>query len=70
MKEGLTTRRAHAGEPHDPHGSPHSSLCTTTHPDMTPDERARRGISVAMLRLSVGLEDADDPITDLEQALA
>ena len=37
---------------------------------MTPDERARRGISVAMLRLSVGLEDADAPITDLEQALA
>ena len=67
MKEGLTTRRAHAG---DPHGSPHAPLYTATHPDMTPDERARRGISVAMLRLSVGLEDADDPITDLEQALA
>ena len=32
-------------------------------------ERARRGISDAMLRLSVGLEDTEDLIADLEQAL-
>ena len=44
--------------------------CTTTHHGLTPEERARRGISDAMLRLSVGLEDANDLITDLEQALA
>jgi cystathionine gamma-synthase len=44
--------------------------CTTTHHGLTPEERARRGISDAMLRLSVGLEDADDLIADLEQALA
>jgi cystathionine gamma-lyase len=31
--------------------------------------RARRGISDAMPRLSAGLEDADDLIADLEQAL-
>lgn len=37
---------------------------------LTPEERARRGISDAMLRLSVGLEDADDLIADLTQALA
>jgi cystathionine gamma-synthase len=43
--------------------------CTTTHHGLTPEERARRGISDAMLRLSVGLEDADDLIADLEQAL-
>jgi cystathionine beta-lyase/cystathionine gamma-synthase len=44
--------------------------CTTTHHGLTPEERARRGISDAMLRFSVGLEDADDLIADLEQALA
>jgi cystathionine gamma-synthase len=44
--------------------------CTTTHHGLTPEERARRGISDAMLRLSVGLEDVDDLIADLSQALA
>ena len=44
--------------------------CTTTHHGLTPEERTRRGISGAMLRLSVGLEDSDDLIADLEQALA
>jgi len=43
--------------------------CTTTHHGLAPEERTRRGISDAMLRLSVGLEDADDLIADLEQAL-
>lgn len=42
---------------------------TTTHHGLTPEERARRGISDAMLRLSVGLEDVQDLIADLEQAL-
>ena len=44
--------------------------CTTTHHGLTPAERARRGISDAMLRLSIGLEDPADLIADLEQALA
>lgn len=43
--------------------------CTTTHHGLTTEERARRGITDAMLRLSVGLEDAEDLIADLEQAL-
>lgn len=43
--------------------------CTTTHHGLTAEERARRGISDAMLRLSVGLEDSEDLIADLEQAL-
>ncbi len=43
--------------------------CTTTHHGLTPEERARRGISDSMLRLSVGLEDAEDLIADLNQAL-
>lgn len=43
--------------------------CTTTHHGLSPEERARRGISDALLRLSIGLEDADDLIADLAQAL-
>jgi len=43
--------------------------CTTTHHGLTPEERSRRGISDAMLRLSIGLEDAEDLIADLRQAL-
>lgn len=42
---------------------------TTTHHGLTEAERARRGISGAMLRLSVGLEDVDDLLVDLHQAL-
>lgn len=43
--------------------------CTTPHHGLNPDERARRGISDAMLHLSVGLEEGDDLIADLNQAL-
>ena len=43
--------------------------CTTTHHEIGAAERARRGISDAMLRLSVGLEDTEDLIADLDQAL-
>jgi cystathionine gamma-synthase len=42
---------------------------TTTHHGLPPEERARRGISDSLLRLSVGLEDPDDLIADLIQAL-
>jgi len=44
--------------------------CTTTHHGQTEEERSRRGISDAMLRLSIGLEDSADLIADLQQALA
>lgn len=44
--------------------------CTTSHHDLTPEERDRRGISDGMLRLSVGLEECSDLIADLEQALS
>lgn len=40
-----------------------------SHAAMPPDERHRRGISDGLLRLSVGLESADDLIADFEQAL-
>ena len=42
---------------------------TTTHHGLTPEERSRRGISDGMIRLSVGLEDPEDLIADLQQAL-
>lgn len=41
-----------------------------THSDMAPHEKAHAGITDNMIRISVGLEDADDLIADLEQALA
>lgn len=42
---------------------------TTSHHDLSAEERQRRGIGDAMIRLSIGLEDAGDLIADLEQAL-
>ncbi|WP_324827984.1 methionine gamma-lyase [Qipengyuania zhejiangensis] len=41
-----------------------------THSTYTPDERAAHGIGEGLLRLSIGLEDAEDILADLEQALA
>ena len=40
-----------------------------THSPYTPEERARAGISDGLIRISVGLEDADDLIADLKQGL-
>lgn len=42
---------------------------TTTHHGLDPAERTRRGIADSMIRLSVGLEDAEDLIADLAHAL-
>lgn len=42
---------------------------TMTHADVDEAERRRVGITDGMIRLSVGLEDADDLIDDLSQAL-
>jgi len=39
-----------------------------THADIQPEIRARLGINKRLLRLSVGIEDADDLIADLAQA--
>lgn len=40
-----------------------------THSDMTEEEKAAAGISPNMVRVSVGLEDADDLVADLDAAL-
>ncbi|QYZ68397.1 O-succinylhomoserine sulfhydrylase [Neotabrizicola shimadae] len=42
---------------------------TTTHQRLSPEQKARLGISPGLIRFSVGLEDADDLIADLTQAL-
>jgi methionine-gamma-lyase len=42
---------------------------TMTHSDMTPVEKDHAGITENMIRVSVGLEDPDDLIADLAQAL-
>jgi O-succinylhomoserine sulfhydrylase len=43
---------------------------TTTHQRLPDEMKAKLGISPGLVRLSVGLEDADDLVADLEAALA
>ncbi len=43
---------------------------TMTHSDIPPDQQRVMGITPSMIRLSVGVEDKDDLIADLEQALS
>ena len=43
---------------------------TMTHVDVPVEERRARGLTDGLVRLSVGIEDVDDIIADLEQALA
>lgn len=43
---------------------------TTTHQKLTAEERLRLGIADNSVRLSIGLEDAEDLIEDLDQALS
>jgi cystathionine gamma-lyase len=53
-------------------GGVESLMChpaTMTHASIPPEERARIGITDALIRLSVGVEDADDLLEDLAQAI-
>jgi len=43
---------------------------STTHRQMTPEEQHNAGVTPEMIRLSIGIEHADDIIEDLDQALA
>ncbi|GAA3536797.1 O-acetylhomoserine aminocarboxypropyltransferase/cysteine synthase family protein [Nocardioides daeguensis] len=43
---------------------------TTTHSQLTPDELDAAGVPEDMVRLSIGIENVEDIIADLEQALA
>ena len=42
---------------------------STTHQQLTPEEQEATGVTPDFIRLSIGLEDADDLIDDLSQAL-
>jgi cystathionine gamma-synthase/methionine-gamma-lyase len=41
----------------------------SSHRSLSPEERAEVGISDGLVRLSVGIEDAEDIMADLDQAL-
>ena len=43
---------------------------STTHSQLTEEEQAKAGVTPDQIRLSIGIEDADDLIDDLAQALA
>ncbi len=43
---------------------------TTSHVEVTPEQRAAMGIPEGLIRYSVGIEDVDDLIGDLDQALS
>ncbi len=53
-------------------GGPETIVChpmTSTHVGLTGPEQAAIGITPGLLRLSIGLEDTDDLIADIDQAL-
>ena len=54
-------------------GGPESLItfpATQTHADVSPEDREKLGITDCFLRMSVGLENAQDLIADLQQAMA
>jgi cystathionine beta-lyase/cystathionine gamma-synthase len=53
-------------------GGPETLVChprTTTHASLTDEEAEQQGVTGGLLRISVGLEDATDVLTDLLRAL-
>ncbi len=53
-------------------GGVESLIChpaTMTHAAIPPEERAAMGISDALIRFSVGIEDAEDIIADITRAI-
>ena len=47
-----------------------SHPATMTHASVPPDERKRIGVTDGLVRISVGIEDVEDILADLKQALA
>jgi len=41
-----------------------------THASVPPEERKRIGVTDGLVRISVGIEDVEDIVADLKQALA
>jgi cystathionine beta-lyase/cystathionine gamma-synthase len=54
-------------------GGPETLVChpmTTTHVSLTPEEQQIAGVTPGLVRMSVGLEDPDDLVADIQRALA
>ena len=54
-------------------GGPETLVChpaTSTHVGLPPSELESLGVTAGLLRFSIGLEDADDLVDDIHQALA
>ena len=62
----LAHRAAHLGGVETIVGPPR----TTSHVELTPEERSAAGIPEALVRYSVGIENAADLLSDLDRALA
>ena len=60
-------RTSGAGAPQARSGPSPSAM---THASVPREERERKGFTDSLLRLSVGIEDPEDLLADLEQALA
>lgn len=43
---------------------------STTHSQLSPEQQVTAGVTPGLVRLSIGLESADDLIADLETAFA
>jgi len=53
-------------------GGPETLVChsaTSTHVSLTPEDQAAIGITPGLMRVSIGLEDADDIVADLSRAI-
>ena len=43
---------------------------STTHQQLTPEEQKSTGVTADLVRLSIGIEDVEDIIADIDQALS
>jgi cystathionine beta-lyase len=43
---------------------------TTSHALMSPEDREKQGIKDSLIRFSLGIEDIEDLVVDIEQAIA
>lgn len=68
---GFSTRCVHAGTYFDAAsgGACSPVFLSTSHRRLSPQERQQAGISDALVRVSVGIEDAADLLADFAQAL-
>ena len=60
------------GRPATSLGGPETLVChpaTSTHVSLSPEEQAAIGITPGLVRISIGLEDPDDVLTDLSRAI-